>query len=275
MRVRYIKLSPTGNITVLVTSPVPRHMQGDLAAWLLDESRVGGEQVGYVEPASSPGAACRLQMMGGEFCGNASMSLGAALARRRNLPDGAGMNVQLEVSGCDHNVNCAIRRTGDSWLGEVDMPLPTRVESVLLPVDGGAAEAALVEMPGITHLIIDGAVCPGEERLRRLLPLWNDKIRADALGALRWDGEKSFMDPLVYVPASGTIVREHGCGSGSAAVAALKAYNAGGARRVAVSQPGGVITAEADCASGAWRRLTISGTVTVLEEGETSVECEE
>ena len=89
MTVRYQKYSPTGNITVLVTTAVPRDRQPEVAAWLLKPEVAGGEQVGFVEPPTDPRCAARLQMMGGEFCGNATMALGAMLARNAGLADGA------------------------------------------------------------------------------------------------------------------------------------------------------------------------------------------
>ena len=58
------------------------------AARLLEPDCVGGEQVGYLEAPSDERAAARLQMMGGEFCGNATMALGALLCRREALADG-------------------------------------------------------------------------------------------------------------------------------------------------------------------------------------------
>ena len=44
MTINYVKYSPTGNVTLLVTSPVPREDHGTVAAALLE--RLGGEQVG-------------------------------------------------------------------------------------------------------------------------------------------------------------------------------------------------------------------------------------
>ena len=269
MRIDYAKFNPTGNTTILVSTPVPRAQHGAVAAALLQ--KLGGEQVGYIEPPVRPEAAARLQMMGGEFCGNASMSLGAALARKRNLPDGAGMNVLLEVSGCDHNVNCAIRRTGDSWLGEVDMPLPTRVDAVALPTDVGPLSVPLVALPGITHLILPAEACLDDAQLLRRLPEWNGTIGADALGALTWDEAAQAIDPLVYVPSAGTLVREHGCGSGSAAVGCWLALRDGHSREVGIRQPGGTITVDVRIRDDAFTSVTITGQVVLVEEGQVEI----
>lgn len=76
MNISYTKIDPAGNITVIVDSFVPREQQSRVASELmkLDNSV---EQVGFLEKPDDPCCAVRLQMMGGEFCGNASLSAAA------------------------------------------------------------------------------------------------------------------------------------------------------------------------------------------------------
>ncbi len=267
MTIHYQKYSPTGNITLLVTTPVPRALQPRLAARLLDG--VGGEQVGFVEPASDPRCPARLQMMGGEFCGNATMSLGAMLARSAGLPDGGGTDLLLEVSGSAEPAPCRILRDGEGWIGTVRMPLPTAVTAITLDTDAGPLTAPLVRLPGIAHLFLpfDG---PDEAELRRRLPAWNRTVGADAIGALRFDPDALSMDPLVYVPSAGTLVREHGCGSGTAAAGCMLALAAGRDTEAPIRQPGGVITAKVSVKGNAVASLSITGRVLLLEEGDYS-----
>lgn len=271
MTIDYIKLSPTGNITVLVKTPVPRSQHAALAAHLLREDCVGGEQVGYIEPPDDPRAAARLQMMGGEFCGNATMSLGAVLAREAGLGESAPMELSLEVSGSAGLVPCRIQKRGDGWTGAVRMPLPTRV-SRFVPATGECPSGVpLVELPGIAHLILPVEAGIGEARLRQRLPQWVEAIGADALGALTWDAAARSMDPLVYVPSAGTLVREHGCGSGSAAIGSWLALQAGHSLTTAIAQPGGVIEVQADVRDGALCALSITGHVALLEAGSVQI----
>ena len=268
MQLNYQKYSPTGNITVLVTTPVPRDRQPEVAAWLLRPEVAGGEQAGFVEPPTDPRCAARLQMMGGEFCGNATMSLGAMLARNAGLADGAALSLLLEVSGSAAPVACRIRREGGAWGGTVDMPLPEGLEMATLETDGGPLTAPLVRMPGIAHLILPVAEAPGEAELRRRLPQWNRRIGADALGALTWNADESSIDPLVYVPSAGTLVREHGCGSGSAAVGCWLTLAAGQNAEIPVRQSGGTITVRTRFDGGAITGVTITGKVSLVAEGE-------
>ena len=272
MTIQYIKLDPTGNITVLVTTPVPRSLQGAVAARLLDPGCVGGEQVGYIEPPAVPGHAARLQMMGGEFCGNATMSLGAVLARKAGLGREESADLPLEVSGSDVPVPCRVRREGKAWVGTVRMPLPIAMEEADLDTDGGPLRVTLMRFPGIAHLVIPIGAGLDEAQLRRRLPQWNAAIGADALGALTWDAEASAIDPLVYVPSAGTLVREHGCGSGTAAIGCMLALNAGKTVRAEVAQPGGVIAVEARISDGRVCALNITGRVEIVEEGKVNIE---
>ena len=97
MKLHFLKFNPTENMTLLVTDPVPRELQGPLAARLMENRSIGAEQVGYLEKASLPGARARLQMMGGEFCGNASMCMAVFLTRDELPPEGEKA-VEIEVN---------------------------------------------------------------------------------------------------------------------------------------------------------------------------------
>ena len=267
MNIEYVKLSPTGNITILVRTPVPRERQAEIAAKLLAPDCVGGEQVGYIEPAGIPRARARLQMMGGEFCGNAAMALGALLARDAGLAQGGVFSAKLEVSGADAPISCYILAQDDAWQGAVRMPLPEEITQVDLPAGDSVVRAPLVRMPGIAHLIIPAGIGIGEDELRRCLPEWNRRIGADALGALLWNAPSSFINPLVYVPSTGTLVREHGCGSGTAAVGCWLAAAQDKTYEAPIHQPGGTITVRAEISGGKLSGLSITGLVSVVDEG--------
>ena len=271
MKIEYIKLDPTGNTTVLVKSRVARSEQAEIAARLLAEGGVGGEQVGYIEPASDGRARASLQMMGGEFCGNATMALGAHLAREAGLGEGETADYSFEVSGSEALVPCHIRRVSDGWVGSVRMPLPTAIREVSVETDGGTLTVPLVELPGISHLIFPAEAGLEEAFLRAQLPQLCRRFGADALGALTWDAGGAYLDPLVYVPSAGTLVREHGCGSGSAAVGCWLAAQAGHGLETAVRQPGGTIVVRTEMAGDGLTAVAIRGRVVLVEEGTAEV----
>ena len=101
MEIEFIKTSPTQNMTVLVKTPVPREKQLALAERLIAYDSVYAEQAGYIEEPENPQAAKHLQMMAGEFCGNASLSLAAWLAQKDGLAAGETREYLLEVSGTE------------------------------------------------------------------------------------------------------------------------------------------------------------------------------
>ena len=267
MDVSFIKVSPTQNVTILVTGSVARDQQPGVAAQLLAYDGVGGEQVGFLEEPSLVGARMRLQMMGGEFCGNATMSLGAYLAWTENLADGACADYLLEVSGADSPVPCRIERRGNRYRGTVRMPIPERLGAVALDTDRGSLEMPVIHLPGISHVIAPVETGLTREEIARRIRDWNETIRADALGVLRWDEAAQTMEPIVYVPSTDSAVWERGCGSGTAALGCWKAMSEKGAFRASVRQPGGEIVVAAGVRDGRIENLTITGDVRITARG--------
>lgn len=263
MLLSFVKTSPAQNITVLVDTPVPREEQPAVAAKLLN--LLGGEQVGFIEPPAFSDAPARLQMMGGEFCGNATMSVGVYLARKAKIREDEQRIYDLEVSGSDEPVRCSAKKQGESWLGNVRMPLPTRVGSLQMP---SGISVPRVDFPGITHLIVpaDAARLPRSEAEKEIRALCRE-LGTPALGIIRYEEEKRFIEPLVYVAATDTAVWERGCGSGTAAVGCWKAAEKNTGYRLSLSQPGGVIEVCAEAQNSRITRLTVSTEITVLQTG--------
>jgi len=261
MKLDFVKLSPTQNMTLLVTGSVDRAQHSAVAARLMGPEGVGAEQVGFLEPASDAEARMRLQMMGGEFCGNAAMSLAAFLAFQDQLPDSAECVYPLEVSGADDLVRCRIRRRGDEYLGSVCMPLPTQIQIVAFP---GAFCCPVVFFPGIAHAILpeDALTCSQAEAC---IADWCAFTDQEAFGIIL-RGEDAIR-PLVYVRETGSAVWERGCGSGSAAVGAYTAAQRAQNTALDLRQPGGLIRVNVDYDDSV-RRIEISGTVKIVAMGQ-------
>lgn len=267
MDVSFIKISPTQNVTILVDSPIPRDQQPQIAAQLLAYDGVGGEQVGFLEPPTLSGARMRLQMMGGEFCGNATMSLGALLAQRDDMADGERREFPLEISGANDLVNCFIERCGNLYRGTVRMPLPESLRSIVLPTDAGEMTFPLIALPGISHVIVSAAIGLKAEEIESRIRGWNETIRADALGVLLYDESAHTLAPIVYVPSTDSAVWERGCGSGTAALGCWLAAEKECSICQTIRQPGGEITVHAEFAGGSITGLTITGTVKITAAG--------
>lgn len=270
MKLNFVKLSPTQNMTILVTDPLPRTAHGAVAEQLMAYGSVGAEQVGYIEQPSLSGVRARLQMMGGEFCGNASMSLAAYLAYLDKLPDGHAASYPLEVSGAADIVACQIERRGDHYLGSVCMPLPERIGALRISAE---RSYPLVCLPGIAHAIVPASEMTPEEAEAGIAG-WCADCGVEALGILLLSDDLSAFQPLVYVRSTGSSVWEHGCGSGTAAIGACLATQRREALSLSLSQPGGVMQVQAcwDGAAGCLRELKISGLVKIAAIGQAWVE---
>lgn len=250
--IRYVLLDPTGNLTALVLDPVEPHER----PWVTEALMKQSEQVGYLTEPKGSEARARLEMMGGEFCGNASMATAVYLASLDGPEPGKEEAILLEVSGADGLVACRAKSGKDGWRGAVEMPLPTRTE----PCRILGTELDAVYMPGMVHLIYTG---PALEKAvaEALLEAAEERFSEPAMGLLQYDRKRKRMIPLVRVRESGTQVWETACGSGTAAVGYLEAVKAGSSVNVKVCQPGGVLRAEAEWRAGRPSRMILSGTV--------------
>lgn len=94
----FTKYSPCGNTTILVReaslSPADR---ARVAAEIIAPGHLEAEQAGYVDTAAP---VPRLDMMGGEFCVNATRAFAALLAEEGKLsPESGGLGGIVSVSG--------------------------------------------------------------------------------------------------------------------------------------------------------------------------------
>ena len=271
MELRYTLIDPTKNITLLVTSPVPRSLQAQTANFLL-KRHPEAEQVGFREAPEDPEIAqARLQMMGGEFCGNAAMSLGAWLSRENRLPWGEQHQWQLEVSGASEPVECTVTAVSGGYLGEVAMPLPEEISTQMFPLHGEAALLETVHLPGICHILLPAAMIDCDEA-EALLRQWSAALPEAAVGLLLWEEEACRFTPLVYVKATDTAIWEQGCASGTAAVAAALTCRRRSGQCLSVRQPGGTIAAVTGYEGGQLTSLHIHGTVTMGRNFRTALE---
>ena len=267
MKLKFAKMNPTENMTAIVLSPVERKDQPAVAAKLMAENSVCVEQVGFLEETSLPGAVARLQMMGGEFCGNATMSLAALRAYEEGLPDDGERIYPLEISGADKLLDCRIVRRGEGYVGSVGMPLPENIsEAELEP----GLFLPVVRFPGIAHVIVkEDKMDPAAAKA--VIPRWCRQLKTDALGILLTNQDLNRIRPLVYVRQTDSSVWERGCGSGTAALGAYLAHEAQADVQVSISQPGGVISVRA-AFDGNVSGIEITGRVRIAAIGEAFIE---
>jgi diaminopimelate epimerase len=241
---------PAKNITVFVLDEAGNsEKRAGTARALLADPRFKAEQVGFVLPPAPEKAGrrlWRLEMMGGEFCGNAARSFGLFVAgetgSRGRVP------VAVEISGAP----APLTVTADTEAGtaEVEIPKPLAIDRI--EADGcgtGGCGFPLVIFDGIVHAIAPD-LKPEENTFRRIQAAVEKRCRDGlerkggpaAIGVMFFDTASRFMTPAVYVAATDSLIFESSCGSGSAALAAWETRSAGdGESRLEVKQPGGVI----------------------------------
>lgn len=210
---------PGGNTTAIVAGPVPRQQQATLARTIM-RSQPTIEQVGFLGRPVAPDADVRLQMMGGEFCGNAARCAGYVWGSRTEKT-----RVRLEVSGF-------------SGLVEVE----TGPDQAALRLPGSFfvaithAEHTIVDLAGIRHVIVEGK--GDASAAGALVRRYCETHLAVGIMYLQRLGRELHLTPFVWVRGTDTLVPETACGSGTIAVACAE-YDSTRTTATRITQPTG------------------------------------
>ena len=267
MKLSYVIGDPAGNITLMVTSSVPVEKREAAAAALMRLASPTVEQVGFfTEPTL--GAAARLEMCGGEFCGNALRCAGMYTAIQNKAPDGEIF--KIEISGCPVPMDVRVYPTKQT--AEASIPGPKEILEETI----SGKKLGVVVFDGIVHGILEGEYAD-EELAKKLTRILAEKYQKNAAGLLSfcWKDGAYRMEPWVFVPAVDTLFHENSCASGTAALACyLGEEEMAGIFEYRVVQPGGELKAvtileECDCLA-----LSVSGPVVLFEEQTAQIEIE-
>ncbi len=236
----FYKLSPGGNTTLLVpASAVPAHKRSAVARELMDPLHLGAEQVGFIDLENGPPS---LEMMGGEFCGNACRCLAALVVML------AGKSAEnwpvlgsLRSSGADVPVTWRVRPcTGHALALDAAVCIDLAGAALTRP-EAGVIRA---DLPGIVHILLDESLHPLPADPTSEAALWRKKLELEdqpGVGCIRHaplSHPEQYITPLVWVRATNSSCPETACGSGSLALAlALHAENGQGSVRI--RQPSG------------------------------------
>ena len=261
---KIIVADPAKNITVFVLgySGCPER-RGILARKILADKNLEAEQAGFVFPPDRINSLWRLEMAGGEFCGNAARSLGLYIAKFQGLK-GEG-DLEISVSGAAEPVRVKVDTVNN--LAAAEMPLPIAFDNIIY--EGRSFPMLVFE--GITHII-----APGCEASREIFSAFRILAEANfsilgkeapaALGVMFYDPTSFFMRPVVYVRSVDSLFFENSCGSGSAALCAWLCRDQGdGIYKYQIHQPGGSIETEVTRQAGKVTGLTIGGEVKLGE----------
>jgi len=254
MRLDVAVLNPAGNITLIVTTPVEKTSYAAVAAALLKIPDLGGEQVGFLEQPRY-GGMLRLEMMGGEFCGNALRSAGFYYALKQGIRGNSV--IATEISGSTRPLNVKVDM--DNGTAKAEMPLPVFVRDVTL--NECAVKAVVFE--GIVHFVVLLPE-PDQEIIKAAVNYALGRFDAGAIGVIFLDRAKMYIRPAVYVHDTGSLIYEKSCASGSAAVSYVYAQDLPrGEYCFEVRQPGGIIEVGLSKGNGGLEKLAIGGKVSL------------
>lgn len=269
MEVQFIKTNPTQNMTILVESRHTRDMYRQVASRIMAYDNVFAEQVGFIESPQNEGAWTRLQMMAGEFCGNAALSLAAVMAWRKNLRPGNQLEVPLEVSGSNELLVCRVEAQQTGYLCRANIPLPLSIHKRNLCSEGSMIPTTIVRFQGIVHAVMDvPTINSSTKEMAQLLVKSPELLQGEsASGIMLYQRQNKELFPLVYMPDEGTMIWERGCGSGAASIAACLAQEAQQDIHVRMKQPGGTVEVWAQYQQEKVTRLQIEGHVDISAIG--------
>lgn len=267
MEIKFVKMNPTQNMTILVESDIAPEKRIEIGSKLMRHDSVAAEQVGFITKPNSPEAWARLDMLAGEFCGNASMSLAVFLAMERNIRE--EQIIPLEISGMDGILECLVQPKGEHFYCTVKMPTPKAIQQKKLFFDGESYNLWVADMNGITHVIVPTHMIQGDIKAfaEKAVKEWQKLFSVDAFGILLYDYEYSTMIPLIYIEPADSLVWENGCGSGSAAMGSCFTVEKAQNMSLTVQQPGGSITVSTIYKDSSVQEVNITGKVSISARG--------
>lgn len=253
---RIVVCLPSGNPTALICADKPLELAAQgLNQALLEHARLEPfqiEQCGYLLPSSQPEITCRLEMLGGEFCGNATRSAIRVWQAARHddlqrVKDGAGL---IEVSGVPYPLQWRVDKQ------QVMVQMPLALDTEIKPLEDGY----LVELEGITHLLSLQNFTDFATEAPQLLEKYQLKdLPAAAIS--HYDPDSKQAQFCVYIRAVDTIFMESACGSGTASIGLWLYQQAQQKEKYfSITQPSG----EAIAVIIDDGKLFISGEVTIL-----------
>ena len=250
----FIKINPAGNMTILIDNfdiydkNIPK-----ISEEIMKETNLYAEQVGFIKDN-------HLQMMGGEFCGNASRSFASLLAFR-DKDFSEQKNYSITCSGESSVLDVDVREDGakNKFLAKIKMPKFRSLEEI--KIDN--YKLGLVKFSGIDHFIFDVAENK-EDNFEKVIDSVKNYLSDkdfSAFGIMFFDRENLSMKPYVYVKEVESGIFENSCASGTTALGYyLKKYK--NLDRAKIVQPNGWLEyiIEND-------EIYIDGSVEIVAEG--------
>ncbi len=241
MKLNFIKLSTAENTTVIIIDPVPSSSRGEVAGKIMGETHLSAEQVGFLSTAGDRGGSPKLEMAGNEFCGNGLLAAGAAAIFHKLVTP---PEFTLEISGAEGSFQCQGEEAGPGrYLVKASVPSSFSCREISMKSGGKKLRGQLMELAGITHLLVESNPHLPEEVLMDLNSTLIGEIKREAVGVVSWyqDESGASIKPCIHVGKIGTTIFERGCGSGTLALGLYLASQQEENLLLEVEQPGGFI----------------------------------
>lgn len=221
-KIEYFIFNPGGNLTALVFDNHYNKTQRKNINDVILKKHKCVEQVGFISNNN-----LKLQMAGGEFCGNATRC-----AVKYYLDNNFQRECLIKVSGIKEKLLAGIDNENKVW---VDVPIKSVYKSNLAGIN-------IVEIEGITHIVLNEEQSKkylnNKEKLKDYAKEMISKIKINdkAIGVLFTEIKDKFIKlyPIIWVKDIDTFFYETACGSGTVAVGACSTEN-----EIAVLQPSG------------------------------------
>lgn len=222
------------------------------------------EQVGFVAVNEDE---VRLNMAGGEFCGNATRSVADLTL------NGQPGNLKIKVSGVENVLKAGILPNSEAY---AQMPVYEDLSKIYK--DSVSESGWIVEMEGITHYV--------EFDPTKITDLNDDEIKKLSFSTIREKGLLQYpasgviyvkslgstgfqITPVVYVKEIDTLFLETACGSGTCAVGEiLSKITKSSINELPILQPSGqIIKISVENIKSGFRYAQIQGQIKKLSEG--------
>lgn len=273
MKLNFVKINPAENMTILILDELDRKKHIKTAQKLLAYGSLNAEQVGFVEKRYTGGKQIvRLQMMGNEFCGNATRSLAVLSVYNgyENVEKDDGKYfVDIETSGLEKVLKCEVVETEKEnvYLSKVQMPNPKCITNFEVETDGNKIDVIRVDFEGISHFIVDSLQISDKKDFFDKIQCIIHNEDYEAFGIMFLDYENLYMEPLVYVKATDSLFWERSCASGTCAVGVVLSYNDKNNISLDIRQPGGILQIETIFCGGDIESIFLNGAIEIVAQG--------
>ncbi|MFA5753772.1 MAG: hypothetical protein WC905_00200 [Patescibacteria group bacterium] len=212
MKKKLIITAAGGNATALeiINLPLSRLRYQNAGDEMLTQFQAFSvEQSGFIISSEN-----RLEMSGGEFCGNASRAAALIFSELNGKRE-----INFRVSGFNGLVKGSVDKMGGNKFN-VSCLFP-RFSIKISNVIVGGENAKLVDLGGIAHVILEGNLPENYKIRHREIVNELELNNRDAVGVIwaRRSPLNAIIDPIVWVKAVDTFFYESSCGSGSIAAA--------------------------------------------------------